>query len=56
MSVTIAALMSVRGGSLARAADPDFSNVTDILGGQTHLLRDDDLVLGQLPNFSSMSS
>jgi hypothetical protein len=38
-------------GDDAGAADPDFTNVTDILGGQRHLLRDDDLVIGQAPNF-----
>src|SRR5262245_8160798 len=35
-------------GDVAGAADPDFTNVTDILGGQRYLLRDDDLVLGVL--------
>ena len=35
----------VAGDRLAWAADPDFSNVTDILGGQRHLLRDDDLIV-----------
>jgi hypothetical protein len=30
---------------LAWAADPDFSSVTDILSGQRHLLRDDDLLI-----------
>jgi hypothetical protein len=30
---------------VAHAADPDFTNVTDILGGQRHLLRDDDLIV-----------
>jgi hypothetical protein len=38
-------------GDVAGAADPDFTNVADILGGQRHLLRDDDLVFGQVPNF-----
>jgi hypothetical protein len=38
-------------GDTARADDPNFSEVTDILGGQRHLLRDDDLVFGQVPNF-----
>ena len=49
-------LMTVLAGGLfgdtARAADPNFSQVTDILGGQRHLLRDDDLVFGEVPNFT----
>src|SRR5215813_4614503 len=45
MSVTLATLTGVLSGGRVRAADPDFSNVTDILGGQTHLLRDDDFLV-----------
>ena len=33
----------------AASADPDLSNVTDILGGQRHILRADDLVFGAPP-------
>ena len=32
------------GGTPAQGADPDFSNVSDILGGKKYLLRQDDLV------------
>jgi hypothetical protein len=35
----------VAGERLAWPAEPDFSNVTDILSGQRHLLRDDDLLI-----------
>ena len=35
----------VPGDRLTWAADPDFSTVTDILGGRRHLLRDDDLLV-----------
>ena len=38
-------LASALSGGLARAADPDFTHVTDILGGQRHLLRTDDLFI-----------
>jgi hypothetical protein len=38
-------LASLPSDRLAWAADPDFGNVTDILGGQRHLLRDDDLIV-----------
>src|SRR5215813_6943856 len=40
----IATFVALAGGPAA-AADPDFSAVTDILGGQRHLLRDDDLIV-----------
>ena len=30
---------------VARAQEPDFSGTTDILNGQTHLLRNDDIVV-----------
>ena len=47
-SITIVTLIGVLSG-LVGAAEPDFSNVTDILGGQRHLLRNDDLVLDVAP-------
>ena len=49
-SVTLVALVGVLSGGLVGAANPDFSNVTDILGGQRHLLRIDDLVLDVAPS------
>ncbi len=33
--------------------DPDFSSVSDILGGRRHLLRADDLVIGQIGGFAT---
>src|SRR5262249_39237766 len=33
--------------------DPDFSSVSDILDGRRHLLRADDLVIGQIAGFST---
>ena len=42
--MTMMALLGAFTGGLVRAADPDFSNVTDILGGKKYLLRQDDLV------------
>src|SRR5262245_3468914 len=38
------AVVGVFLGGLAGAADPDFSSVSDILGGKRYLLRQDDLV------------
>jgi hypothetical protein len=49
--MTMMALLGAFTGGLVRAADPDFSSVSDILGGQRYLLRNDDLVIGQLANF-----
>jgi hypothetical protein len=42
--MTMMALLGALTGSLVWAADPDFSNVSDILGGKRYLLRQDDLV------------
>ena len=47
-SITLVTLVGVLSG-LVGADGPDFSNVTDILGGQRHLLRNDDLVLDVAP-------
>jgi hypothetical protein len=38
-------LATVLSGGLVGAADPDFTNVTDILNGRRHLLCNDDLVV-----------
>src|SRR5262245_51254333 len=43
-SLTIMALVAAFTGGLVWAADPDFSSVSDILGGKRYLLRQDDLV------------
>ena len=48
--IVLAVLAALTAG-LAWAADPDFSDVSDILGGQRHLLRNDDLVIGQIVAF-----
>ena len=42
--MTMMALLGAFTGGLVWAADPDFSNVSDILGGKKYLLRQDDLV------------
>ena len=42
--MTMLAFLGAFTGSLVWAADPDFSSVSDILGGKTYLLRQDDLV------------
>jgi hypothetical protein len=49
-SITIVTLIGVLSGLVGAAEPPDFSNVTDILGGQRHLLRNDDLVLDVAPS------
>ena len=45
VAVVSVALAEVLSSGLARAADPNFSTVSDILGGQRYLLRDDDLII-----------
>ena len=42
--MTMMALLGAFTGGLVWAADPDFSSVSDILGGKRYLLRQDDLV------------
>mgnify|MGYP003694523193 CR=1 FL=1 len=42
--MTMMALLGAFTGGLVWAADPDFSSVSDILGGKKYLLRQDDLV------------
>lgn len=44
LCTAIALFLTGLGGAPARAADPDFTNVADFLGGQRHVLRADDLV------------
>jgi len=43
--IALALLLVVLSGGPA-SAQPDFTNVTDILNGRRHLLRDDHLILG----------
>lgn len=43
-ALTMMALLAAFMGGLVWAADPDFSSVSDILGGKKYLLRQDDLV------------
>src|SRR5262245_13113499 len=43
--VPVLGLAGVLGGGTAWGADPDFTNVADILGGQRHLLRTDDVLV-----------
>ena len=50
--ITILTLVGGLSG-LVGAAEPDFSNVTDILGEQRHLLRNDDLVFDVAPSFQT---
>jgi hypothetical protein len=45
-TLLLALWAGVPGDRLTWAADPDFSNVSDILNGRRHLLRTDDLVFG----------
>src|SRR5262245_44110972 len=40
-------------GVAAQPVDPDFGSVSDILAGRRHLLRADDLVIGQIEGFST---
>ena len=56
--LTMIVVLGAFTAGLGRAADPDFTNVRDILGGKKHLLRQDDLVFtsAQLGTFMHLTA